>query len=149
MLWETGRLAPGATARFHTRSGWLTADQRDGLIELDFPATPPTPPPRSSAASPRHVGMPVQWAGRSALRPDGARSADADDGAPGQRPTCALVAALPCRGVIVTAPGDDGKHDFVSRFFGPQSGVDEDPVTGSAHCALAPVLGRAYSAATR
>ena len=53
-------------------------------------------------------------------------------------PDLALVGVLPCRGVIVTAPGDDGVHDFVSRFFGPQSGVDEDPVTGSAHCALAP-----------
>jgi PhzF family phenazine biosynthesis protein len=49
-----------------------------------------------------------------------------------------LLRQIPSRGVIVTAPSDDAKFDFVSRFFAPKSGVDEDPVTGSAHCALAP-----------
>ena len=57
------------------------------------------------------------------------------------KPDLARIAALPCRGVIITAAADDGTHDFVSRFFGPQSGVDEDPVTGSAHCVLAPLWG--------
>jgi len=54
-------------------------------------------------------------------------------------PDHALPASLPVRGVIVTARADAGaQHDFVSRFFAPASGIAEDPVTGSAHCALAP-----------
>ena len=135
-LWETKRLPAGATARFHTRSGLLTASQRDGLIELDFPATPPDPAPAFATSLAEAVRAPVEWAGRSRFDLV-ARVADADT-VRRVAPDLALVGVLPCRGVIVTAPGDDGVHDFVSRFFGPQSGVDEDPVTGSAHCALAP-----------
>jgi PhzF family phenazine biosynthesis protein len=144
VLWETGRLAPGDIARFHTRSGWLTAAQRDGLIELDFPATPADPAPAFAGSLAEAVRAPVEWAGRSRFDLV-ARLANAD-AVRRANPDFARVAVLPCRGVIVTAAGDDGEHDFVSRFFGPQSGIDEDPVTGSAHCALAPywagVLGR-------
>jgi len=139
-LWETKRLPTGATARFHTKSGWLTASHRDGLIELDFPATPPDPAPAFAASLTAAVRAPVEWAGRSRFDLV-ARLANAD-AVRRATPDLALVGALPCRGVIVTAPGDDGTHDFVSRFFGPQSGVDEDPVTGSAHCALAPYWAR-------
>lgn len=144
-LWETKQLRRDTVARFHTKSGWLTAHQRDGLIELDFPATPADPAPAFTASLAEALGTPVEWAGRS--RYDlVARVADAET-VRRMAPDLAQVGALPCRGVIVTAEGDDGVHDFVSRFFGPQSGVDEDPVTGSAHCALAPywaaILGRA------
>ena len=135
-LWETGRLRPGTTARFHTKSGWLRADQRDGLIELDFPSTPADPAPAFAASLAAAVRAPVEWAGRS--RFDLVARLGSADAVRRAAPDYALVGALPCRGVIVTAAGDDGVHDFVSRFFGPQSGVDEDPVTGSAHCALAP-----------
>jgi len=135
-LWESKRLRAGTTARFHTKSGWLTARQREGLIELDFPATPAEAAPAFTARLAAAVRAPVEWAGRSRFDLV-ARLAHADL-VRGASPDLALVGALPCRGVIVTAPGDDGVHDFVSRFFGPQSGVDEDPVTGSAHCALAP-----------
>ena len=127
--------AAGTTARFHTRV--------DG--------SPPTSAMASSNSTFRRrrrsgsrfaasltdaVRAPVQWAGRS--RFDLVARLESADAVRRAAPDYALVAALPCRGVIVTAPGDDGVHDFVSRFFGPQSGVDEDPVTGSAHCALAP-----------
>ena len=135
-LWETQRLPAGTIARFQTKSGWLTASQRDGLIELDFPATPPDPAPAFAAGLTAAVRTPVAWAGRS--RFDLVARLATADAVRRAEPDLALVGALPCRGVIVTAPGDDGVHDFVSRFFGPQSGVDEDPVTGSAHCALAP-----------
>lgn len=144
VLWESGRLPPDATARFHTKSGWLTAVQRDGLVELDFPATPADPAPAFAAGLAAALRAPVEWAGRSRFDLV-ARLTDAE-AVRRVVPDYTLVGALPCRGVIVTAPGDDGKHDFISRFFGPQSGVDEDPVTGSAHCALSPywtgVLGR-------
>ena len=143
-LWETRRLPTGAVARFFTKSGWLTASQRDGLIELDFPATPPDEAPAFAAGLAEAVRAPVEWAGRS--RFDLVARLSSADAVRRAAPNLALVGVLPCRGVIITAPGDDGTHDFVSRFFGPQSGVDEDPVTGSAHCALAPywagVLGR-------
>ena len=135
-LWETERLAAGTAARFHTKSGWLVAQQRNGLIELDFPSTPPDPAPAFATSLASAVRAPVEWAGRSRFDLV-ARLTDAE-AVRRASPDYALVGALPCRGVIVTAPGDDGVHDFVSRFFGPQSGVDEDPVTGSAHCALAP-----------
>jgi PhzF family phenazine biosynthesis protein len=143
-LWETRRLRAGTTARFHTKSGLLTAEQRNGLIELDFPATPADTAPAFATSLAAAVGAPVEWAGRS--RFDLVARLASAEAVRRVAPDYGLVGALPCRGVIVTAPGDDGVHDFVSRFFGPQSGVDEDPVTGSAHCALAPywagILGR-------
>jgi PhzF family phenazine biosynthesis protein len=136
VLWSTGRLAPGATARFLTKSGWLSAAQQGDLTELDFPATPPTDAPEAAAALAEAIGADVRWTGRSAFD----LMARVDVAATVRRltPDMPKVQAFPVRGVIVTAPGDDGRHDFVSRFFGPQSGVPEDPVTGSAHCALAP-----------
>ncbi len=105
-LWETKRLPAGVTARFHTKSGWLTASQRDGLIELDFPATPPDPAPAFAASLAAAVRAPVEWAGRSRFDLV-ARLANADT-VRRATPDLALVAALPCRGVIITAPGDDG-----------------------------------------
>ena len=154
VLWEDGHLKPNVQARFHTKSGLLTADRREPWIELDFPATLATPadaPPGLNQA----LGAKPQFVGRSKfdylveLEDEGAvRKLDPDLGA---------IARVPARGVIVTARAGKGKYDFVSRFFPPQSGVPEDPVTGSAHCALAPYwsakLGKkelmAYQASTR
>jgi PhzF family phenazine biosynthesis protein len=135
VLWEDGHLKPDAQARFHTKSGLLTAERREPWIELDFPATPAAPadaPPElhvALGAKPRFVGLSkfdylVELDNESAVR-----TLD---------PDLAAIARVPARGVIVTAHADKGKYDFVSRFFAPQSGVPEDPVTGSAHCALAP-----------
>jgi PhzF family phenazine biosynthesis protein len=134
-LWEEALLPADETARFHTRSGLLTA-QRDGdRIELNFPTMPeqpaPTPEPLAAAlgATPLYVGrnqfdLIVELASEDEIR--------------ALRPNMALLATIPVRGVIVTSRGAAAGIDFVSRFFGPASGVDEDPVTGSAHCALAP-----------
>jgi|SRR5581483_316755 len=135
-LWEERLLAPSETARFHTRSGLLTARQSDGWIELDFPATPAQPAEAPAelltalgVTSPGYVGRNkfdyiVEVASEDEIRklnPDHAR-----------------LRTLPVRGVIVTSRGANGGYDFVSRFFAPGSGVDEDPVTGSAHCCLTP-----------
>jgi PhzF family phenazine biosynthesis protein len=132
-LWEAGRLGAGETARFHTASGELSATREGEWIRMDFPAKPEqaadAPPGLAAAlgAEPVYVGR-SQWdwlvevpseAELRALRPDFARLRDVD-----------------ARGIICTAPGTE--HDFVSRFFAPRVGVDEDPVTGSAHCVLAP-----------
>jgi predicted PhzF superfamily epimerase YddE/YHI9 len=135
VLWEDGHLEPNAQARFHTKSGLPTADRRDPWIELDFPATPAAPaeaPPgliEALGAKPLFIGRSkfdylVELADESTVR-----KLDPDLGA---------IARVPARGVIVTSRASKGRYDFVSRFFAPQSGVAEDPVTGSAHCALAP-----------
>jgi PhzF family phenazine biosynthesis protein len=139
VLWEEKHLRPGEQARFHTKSGLLTADRRGEWIELDFPATPEQPteaPPgleEALGARPVYVGknkfdyfleLPSEGVVRS-LQPD-----------------FAALRRLPVRGIVVTARADGNGYDFVSRFFAPGSGIDEDPVTGSAHCSLAPFWGR-------
>jgi PhzF family phenazine biosynthesis protein len=135
-LWETGRLAPERDALFDTRSGRLTATRRDGLIELDFPSTPADAAEAFVTGLADALGATPAWAGRSIFDLMAVFGTAADVRA--LVPDMARIADLPARGIIVTAPSDDGVHDFVSRFFAPAAGVPEDPVTGSAHCALAP-----------
>jgi PhzF family phenazine biosynthesis protein len=154
VLWETGRLPADAPARFHTRSGLLTAVRRGGLIEMDFPACPPepAPPPPGLAEA---LGAAIRSAGRN--RMDWLAEVESAAVLRGLRPDFATLAALPVRGVIVTSRSDDPAYDFVSRFFAPAAGINEDPVTGSAHCCLGPFwaerLGnaelRAYQASAR
>jgi len=141
VLWERALLGPEAIARFHSKSGELTATRRgDGLIELDFPSRVGTPAPAPEGL--------VDALGQRVLHV--ARSADdylvlLENEAAVRRiqPDLASLAKLPVRGVIVTAQANDekGAFDFVSRFFAPAAGVNEDPVTGSAHCCLAPFWG--------
>jgi PhzF family phenazine biosynthesis protein len=136
VLWETGALAAGETARFHTLSGLLTAERSGEWITLDFPARrveEAAPPPGLAEAlgieAPRFVGKSrYDYLVEIASEPE-VRALDPDH---------RRLASLPVRGVIVTARADAGPFDFVSRFFAPGSGVDEDPVTGSAHCTLGP-----------
>lgn len=135
MLWEEERLPDDATARFLTRSGLLTA-RRDGeWIELDFPATPPEPAAAPDGLAEALGASPV-WVGRS--RFDLIVELETEMEVRRLRPDISALARLPARGIIVTALATSGP-DFVSRFFGPAVGVDEDPVTGSAHCALTPM----------
>ncbi|HVE73268.1 MAG TPA: PhzF family phenazine biosynthesis protein [Thermoanaerobaculia bacterium] len=149
-LWEERGLQ---SVRFHTRSGVLTADRNGHTIELDFPATPAKP-----CAAPAGLleSLGVQdplFVGRNAY--DYMVEVESEEELRALAPDFARLRTIEARGVIVTAPGRD--YDFVSRWFGPQSGVDEDAVTGSAHCALAPYwatkLGResmtAYQASKR
>lgn len=134
VLWESGRLAPEETARFHTLSGLLTAERRDGVIELDFPgrAADEVEPPEGLAAA---LGVTPRFVGRS--RYDYLLEVASEDEVRASVPDHTRLRTLPVRGVIITAAGSpSGLYDFVSRFFAPGSGVDEDPVTGSAHCTL-------------
>jgi PhzF family phenazine biosynthesis protein len=137
-LWETGRLGAGETARFHTLSGLLTAERQGEWIELDFPARrvePVEPPPALLAA----LGAAPVYVGKS--RYDYFLELPDEEAVRATRPDFQALRPLPVRGIIVTARGAGNPFDFVSRFFAPGSGVDEDPVTGSAHCTLAPYWG--------
>ncbi len=135
VLWESGRLDGAATARFHTRSGLLTAKRIDGVIEMDFPAVTPEPA-EAPAGLLDALGVPAVAVLRN--RFDYLVEVASAEDVRSARPDMTRLRAVEARGVIVTSRGDDGKHDFISRFFAPRAGVDEDPVTGSAHCCLAP-----------
>ena len=136
ILWETGILKREEVARYHTQSGLLQARLVDGLIELDFPSTPPedcdTPDGLLEALgleSAVNVGQP---------RFDYLVEVESEDIVRGLTPDFAKLLFLGVRGVMVTAISSSDEYDFVSRFFAPGAGIDEDPVTGSAHCALTP-----------
>src|SRR5688500_6033632 len=135
VLWETGTVDPSSPARFHTRSGLLTASRAGDWIELDFPATPAVtadPPPGLLEAT----GVTAKYVGRS---PFDYLIEVADEAAVRTAtPDAAKLKKISTRGVMITAPSADPKYDFVSRFFAPGAGIDEDPATGSAHCCLAP-----------
>ncbi len=159
VLWETGALQVGEQARFHTKSGLLTAEKQGDWIELNFPATP-----EQIATEPDHLlealGVPATYIGKNQF--DYLVEVDSEDVVRNLRPNISLLAQIPARGIIVTSRAnsssrafgkieldnmiqgnvdfkrDGEEYDFVSRFFGPQVGVDEDPVTGSAHCTLTP-----------
>jgi predicted PhzF superfamily epimerase YddE/YHI9 len=142
VLWETGQLPSTETARFHTKSGLLTAVRRGDWIEMDFPSTPDeradAPPGlvESLGASPRYVGKTIF---------DYLVEVDSEDTLRALRPDFPGLAKLGTRGVVVTARSADPAFDFVSRYFAPAFGIDEDPVTGSTHCALAPYWGKQLS----
>ncbi len=135
VLWQDGHLKPDQQAQFHTRSGLLTADRRGDWIELDFPAkivTLATPPPELLPA----LGLAeAKFVGKNAF--DYLVEVDSEETLRGLNPDHSTLRKVPVRGVIATARSN-GEYDFVSRFFAPGSGIDEDPVTGSAHVALGP-----------
>jgi predicted PhzF superfamily epimerase YddE/YHI9 len=123
-LWEEGAIQPSDPIHFHTRSG-----------VLDFPATPAeacTIPPDLAHG----LGATTRYVGRTPF--DYLVELDSAEAVRSLSPDLAALQRLPVRGVIATARADDGKYDFISRFFAPAAGVPEDPVTGSAHSGLAP-----------
>ena len=136
VLWEDGLLTPGKQARFHTRSGLLTADARGDWIEMNFPvkAAVATEPPEGllkalGVISPRFIG-------RNQF--DYLVEVESEEQLHALKPDHTVLRNISVRGVIVTVRSSDPKFDFISRFFAPGSGIDEDPVTGSAHAALGP-----------
>lgn len=138
-LYVSGNAVPTDAIHFHTKSGVLTARSNGERIELDFPAAPPqeTLPPAGLLAA---LGLESPTlTGKTSLDTylvltDAKRLRSLT-------PDFAALAPL-AHGVIVTAPSDDDRYDFLSRFFAPAAGINEDPVTGSAHCALAPYWSR-------
>ncbi|MEV0230713.1 PhzF family phenazine biosynthesis protein [Nonomuraea sp. NPDC050786] len=123
--------------RFRTRSGVLETERGEHGIRLDLPAEPPEPVEEPAGLAEALGARPV-WTGRN--RFDYLVELADEAEVARLRPDFAALAAFPVRGVIVTAAGE-GEHDFVSRFFAPRHGVNEDPVTGSAHCCLGPFWG--------
>ena len=134
-LWETDRLPRGAVARFHTLSGLLTATAREEWIELDFPALA-SEPVEAPAGLLEALGARATFVVRSNydLLVEVASAAEVRVLAP----DFGALGLVKARGVIVTARSDEPRFDFVSRFFAPAVGVNEDPVTGSAHAVLGP-----------
>lgn len=138
ILFTEGYLEPGKQARFNTKSGLLKAERKGDWTQLDFPAEPEasaeTPPElaRALGVSPEYVGK-NRFAYLVVV--------DSEDTVRGIQPDFELLRSIPGVRVIVTSRADSETYDFISRFFAPGAGIDEDPVTGSAHCCLGPYWG--------
>ncbi len=136
VLWSEGLLAPDAEAQFETASGRLTATKTDGWITMNFPTDPPSPvEPPPALLEALDLLDPI-YVGRS--NRDYLLRCDTEEQVRALDPDMTALATVEGRGIIVTAVSEQEEVDFVSRFFAPGVGVPEDPVTGSAHCALGP-----------
>lgn len=140
VLWEAGRLPGRESARFHTRSGVLVARRAGARIEIDLPAFPPREGPLPPGAR-EALGVTPRYAGRTAERGLGDLDYLVEVAAEAEvraaRPNFARLRE--CKGgFILTARSASDRCDFVSRYFAPAVGIDEDPVTGAAHCCLVP-----------
>ena len=135
IMWETGLLEPDRQARFFTRSGLLTARRRADWIKLDFPSEP-----ASAVEVPDNLhealGVSVIYVGKN--RFDYLVEVESEDVIRNMTPDFALLSSISSRGFMVTSKSATPDFDFVSRFFAPAFGINEDPVTGSAHCCLGP-----------
>lgn len=137
ILYSEGVISQDSTAEFDTRSGRLRARRLgDGWIELDFPATPAEPTTASDLLLQALGVTSVRFAGEN--RFDTLLELASEDQVRSLRPDFGALRAITRRGAIVTAPAGTPGVDFVSRYFAPAVGIDEDPVTGSAHCTLGP-----------
>ncbi|OZM70644.1 oxidoreductase [Amycolatopsis antarctica] len=132
----------GGEQTFSTLSGELRCRAEDGWVTLDFPADPPAPVAGAEQDRVARAlgGLPVEYLGRGEHDLLAVLRGGAD--VRGLQPDLDAIADLGPRALIVTAPGDRDGIDMVSRVFGPAVGIDEDPVTGSAHCTLAPYWAR-------
>ena len=135
ILWEQGALAPDSPARFHTRSGLLSAVRKEGWIEMDFPAEIETQAefPEDSIKA---FGVPARYVGKN--RFDFILEFESAETIRKMTPDFSLLSQVSSRGFIATSASDSDQYDFISRFFAPAAGINEDPVTGSAHCCLGP-----------
>ena len=136
VLWTEGYASTGQAIQFETKSGVLTAKYQDDWIELDFPANRSQDiPPITKLGD--ALGVPLKTVSYNSLGylVEVATARQVQQ----LKPNITMLERLPVSNVIVTSRGDkDSKYDFVSRFFAPGLGIDEDPVTGAAHCCLAP-----------
>jgi PhzF family phenazine biosynthesis protein len=133
VLWQQGLAKPNDEIRFSTRTGILKAARNGDDIELDFPLKPeePAAPPSGLAKA---LGVTPAYIGKNQF--DYLVEVESEAVLRAMAPDFRRLAAVSVRGIIVTSRSADSKFDFVSRFFAPAAGIDEDPVTGSAHCCL-------------
>lgn len=136
ILWKMGYLPPDQQARFHTLSGLLTAKREGDWIELDFPAKVATKLDVTADDLIQALGATPQYVGKNQM--DYLLELDSEETVRNLKPDFGLLKSVPVRGVIVTSKANSPDYDFVSRFFAPGVGIDEDPATGSAHCCLGP-----------
>lgn len=136
VLWESGYLQPNEPAQFYTRSGLLTAQRQGEWIELNFPAAATevgSAPPELEQA----LAVPLKTIGFNRL--GYLVEVESETIVRNLQPNFALLASLPVgTGVIVTSHAQSSDYEVVSRFFAPKIGINEDPVTGAAHCCLGP-----------
>lgn len=135
ILWENGLLAPHQEARFFTRSGLLTAVRQDNWIRLNFPSEPEEETDASQKLS-EALGISPVYVGKN--RFDFLIEIESEELIRNLKPDFTSLRTIESRGFIVTSVADSVEFDFVSRFFAPAFGINEDPVTGSAHCCLGP-----------
>ncbi len=135
ILWEREIESGDKELRFETLSGILTATRDEGWIELNFPLEPATEtaPPANLLES---LGVDAIFVGKN--RFDYLVEVKSEETVRGMAPDCSRLGQVSCRGIIVTSLSHNPEYDFVSRFFAPAAGINEDPVTGSAHCCLGP-----------
>lgn len=135
ILWELGYLNHDELANFSTLSGPLSGRRIGEWIELDFPAEPEHSV-QPSADLMKALNVPIQYVGKN--RFNYLVDVGSEDLVRTINPDLVALKKLPVQGIIVTARSSSQDFDFVSRYFAPNVGVDEDPVTGSAHCCLGP-----------
>jgi len=136
VLWEQGHIESGEPARFHTKFGVLAAKKDGTWIEMDFPATPAKPDSGLLEDMELALGAEIKEFGRNCF--DYLAEVESEDAVRSLRPDFTKLARLQTRGLIVTSRASGSGYDYVSRFFAPGAGIDEDPVTGSSHCCLGP-----------
>jgi PhzF family phenazine biosynthesis protein len=132
-LWQQGLANPVQEIQFSTKSGILKASRRGEEIELDFPLAPEqaVEPPADLLPG---LGVAAKYVGRNKY--DYLVEVESETVLRQMTPDFARLKNVAVRGTIVTARSSDPRFDFVSRFFAPAVGINEDPVTGSAHCCL-------------
>ncbi|MEO9594155.1 PhzF family phenazine biosynthesis protein [Rhodopirellula bahusiensis] len=146
VLWEQGLVEEDATVRFQTRSGELACTRGEFGITLDFPASDCSPVDDAQLLSDLKLAMGIDHATVFESPFDLLMVVESREIVMELQPNFHLLNDIPTRGVIVTAEDDCDEVDFVSRFFAPRCGIDEDPVTGSAHCCLAPYWSKRLNA---
>jgi PhzF family phenazine biosynthesis protein len=137
-LLEQGRASQKTPIRFQTKSGELTCERDGNMITLDFPATPPSESVDPKIANELLSTLHIQASFVARSRFDLFVVVDEPEMVIDLQPNFDRLGKIQTRGIIVTAKSSDSRSDFVSRFFAPRCGINEDPVTGSAHCCLAP-----------
>lgn len=138
VLWSQGYLTPAQIAKFYTKSGILIAKLQDDWIELDFPVNYSQIVTESTELMIDILGVELTSIKSVSINSLGYLiELESEDLVKKIQPNFQEMKKLPIGNMIITSISD-ADYDFVSRFFAPELGIDEDPVTGAAHCCLAP-----------